>query len=146
MARRVKLRVVPGEDTNRVARRGTRCVRNGIETSCCSHGHLGWSAKLDLSGSESLDNYHGAAALGTEAMGVQVLGRGPRKSSQDRDSNSRCNPSVKLPNLIIVTAVRQDASRTTFAFSSKVQKVSDESDQKQVAHYFYYTRGVPNFS
>lgn len=36
------------------------------------------------------------------------------------------NPGVKLPNLTIVTAVRQDASGTTFAFTRNLDAVSDQ--------------------
>jgi phosphate transport system substrate-binding protein len=36
------------------------------------------------------------------------------------------NPGVKLPNLTIVTAVRQDASGTTFAFTRNLDAISDQ--------------------
>jgi len=49
-----------------VARRGPRSVRNGVETSCRSHVHLGWSAKLDLSCSQSLDDTKGPPHRGQQ--------------------------------------------------------------------------------
>lgn len=36
------------------------------------------------------------------------------------------NPGVKLPNLTIVTAVRQDGSGTTFAFTRNLDAISDQ--------------------
>ncbi len=36
------------------------------------------------------------------------------------------NPGVKLPNLTIVTAVRQDGSGTTFAFTQNLDAISDQ--------------------
>jgi phosphate transport system substrate-binding protein len=36
------------------------------------------------------------------------------------------NPGVKLPNLTIVTAVRQDGSGTTFAFTRNLDAISDD--------------------
>jgi hypothetical protein len=76
MTRRVKLRVVRGQDTSRRGAAKHAKFRNGIGTSCCSHRQLGWGAELDLSSCESFDDYHGTAALGTDPRGVHVLGGG----------------------------------------------------------------------
>jgi len=47
----------------------------GIVVSCGGSGERGWRAELDLGSRQSLDDYHAAAAFGTEPKWARFLGR-----------------------------------------------------------------------
>src|SRR5271165_3096407 len=70
----------------------------------------------------NLPNFHGDLKLSREAYAGIFLGE-IKNWNDPRIAKS--NPGVKLPNLTIVTAVRQDASGTTFAFTNNLAAVND---------------------
>ena len=51
-----------------------RASEIGKGVSCSGSGAKRWTTELDLRCSESLDDHHGAATLGTEPKRVQLLG------------------------------------------------------------------------
>jgi hypothetical protein len=76
MRRRVKLRVVRGQDRSR---RGAAKHSKFSKWDCdfMLQPSTPWvGTELDLSGCESLDHHHGSAILRTEPIGAHVLGRG----------------------------------------------------------------------
>jgi len=70
----------------------------------------------------NLPNFHGDLKLSREAYAGIFLGE--IKNWND-PRIARSNPGVKLPNLTIVTAVREDNSGTTFAFTNNLAAASD---------------------
>jgi len=70
----------------------------------------------------NLPRFHGDLKLSRQAYAGIFLGE--IKNWND-PLIAKSNPSVKLPNLTIVTVVRQDDSGTTFAFTNNLAAVSD---------------------
>lgn len=70
----------------------------------------------------NLPNFHGDLKLSREAYAGIFLGE--IKNWND-PRIAKTNPGVALPNLTIVTVVRQDKSGTTFAFTNNLSAVSD---------------------
>ena len=70
----------------------------------------------------NIPNFHGELRLSREAYAGIFLG--DIKNWND-PRIAKTNPGVKLPDLTIVTAVRQDASGTTFAFTNNLAAIND---------------------
>src|SRR5208283_999903 len=70
----------------------------------------------------NLPGFHGDLKLSRQAYSGIFLGE--IKNWND-SLIAKSNPGVKLPNLTIVTVVRQDDSGTTFAFTNNLAAVSD---------------------
>ena len=70
----------------------------------------------------NLPGFHGDLKLSREAYAGIFLGE--IKNWND-PLIAKSNPGVKLPDLTIVTAVRQDASGTTFAFTNNLAAIND---------------------
>jgi phosphate transport system substrate-binding protein len=70
----------------------------------------------------NIPNFHGELKLSREAYAGIFLG--DIKNWND-PRIAKPNPGVKLPDLTIVTAVRQDASGTTFAFTNNLAAIND---------------------
>jgi phosphate transport system substrate-binding protein len=73
--------------------------------------------------SYNLPNFHGDLRLSRRAYSGIFLGH-VRNWSDPLIAQS--NPGVKFPDLSLVTAVRQDSSGTTFAFTKHLDAMSDE--------------------
>ena len=70
----------------------------------------------------NLPDFHGDLKLSRAAYAGVFLGQ--IKNWND-PVIAKSNPGVKLPNLTIVTAVRQDASGTTFAFTNNLSAIDE---------------------
>lgn len=70
----------------------------------------------------NLPNYHGELRLSRKAYAGIFLGE-IKKWNDPLIAQS--NPGVKLPDLTIAIAARQDASGTTFAFTNNLSAISD---------------------
>jgi len=70
----------------------------------------------------NIPGFHGDLKLSRQAYAGIFLGE--IKNWND-PIIAKSNPGVKLPNLTIVTAVRQDASGTTFAFTNNLSAIND---------------------
>jgi len=70
----------------------------------------------------NLPNFHGDLKLSREAYVRIFLGE---ITNWNDPRIAKTNPGVKLPNLTIVTAVREDNSGTTFAFTNNLAAASD---------------------
>jgi len=70
----------------------------------------------------NLPNFHGDLKLSREAYAGIFLGE---ITNWNDPRIAKTNPGVKLPNLTIVTAVREDNSGTTFAFTNNLAAASD---------------------
>ncbi len=70
----------------------------------------------------NLPNFHGELRLSRKAYSGIFLGEIKKWNDP---LILRSNPGIKLPDLTITTATRQDASGTTFAFTNNLSSVSD---------------------
>jgi len=70
----------------------------------------------------NLPNFHGDLKLSRQAYAGIFLGE--IKNWND-PLIAKSNPGLRLPNLTIVTAVRQDGSGTTFAFTNNLAAIND---------------------
>ena len=70
----------------------------------------------------NLPGFHGALKLSRQAYAGIFLGV---ITNWNDPLIARSNPGVKLPNLTIVTVVRQDGSGTTFAFTNNLAAIND---------------------
>jgi phosphate transport system substrate-binding protein len=69
-----------------------------------------------------LPDFHGQLKLSRKAYAGIFLGE---VKTWNDPLIAQTNPGVKLPNLTIVTAVRQDSSGTTFAFTGHLAAIND---------------------
>jgi len=70
----------------------------------------------------NIPSFHGDLKLSRDAYSKIFLGE--IKTWND-PIIAKANPGVRLPNLTIVTVVRQDASGTTFAFTNNLSAIND---------------------
>jgi len=70
----------------------------------------------------NLPNFHGDLKLSRQAYAGIFLGE---ITNWNDPLIAKTNPGVQLPNLTIVTVVRQEGSGTTFAFTNNLAAVSD---------------------
>ena len=70
----------------------------------------------------NLPGFHGGLKLSRKAYAGIFLGE---ITNWNDPLIAKSNPGVKLPNLTIVTVVRQDGSGTTFAFTNNLAAIND---------------------